>query len=79
MRQRSWVSRTGAASTPERVNRAALTPSERSHTSSPTSSFPLSLIPAAPAAARKPCGRPPASTRTWSGRATHRESKNSLT
>ena len=74
-RQRSCVSSTGAASTPDRVKRAALVASTRSHTSRPTSGLPLGLIPARPEAARKPRGRPPGSSATWSGRSIQRESK----
>ena len=57
-RQRSRVTSTGAASTPERVKRAALVVSAASETSSPTSGAPLGLIPAATPAARKPAGQP---------------------
>ena len=55
-RQRSWHSTTGAASTPERVKRAALTVSGASETSRPRSVPPLGLRPQATPAARKPCG-----------------------
>ena len=58
-RQRSWHRITGAASTPERVKRAALTVPGVSETSRPRSVPPLGLRPAATPAARKPCGSPP--------------------
>ena len=80
IRQRSCVSSTGAASTPERVKRAALVVSGASQTSRPTSVPPLGLMPAATPAARKPTGRPPAgSSRTHSGTSTQREEKKGLT
>ena len=72
-RQRSWVSRTGAASTPERVKRAALTVSGESETSRPRSSPPDGLSPHATPAARKPAGRPPGSSETCSGSSIQRE------
>ena len=53
---------TGAASTPERVKRAALVASGASQTSRPTSRLPDGLSPAATPAARKPAGRPPATS-----------------
>ena len=53
------VTSTGAASTPERVNRAALVVSGESQTSRPMSLPPLGLIPHATPAARKPWGSPP--------------------
>jgi hypothetical protein len=79
-RERSRVTSTGAAKTPERVKRAALVASGASQTSRPTSVPPLGLMPAATPAARKPAGRPPAaSSRTQSGTSTQREEKNGLT
>ena len=63
-RQRSWVSSTGAASTPERVKRAALTVSGASETSRPRSVPPLGFSPQATPAARKPCGSPPSASAT---------------
>ena len=66
-RQRSWVSITGAASTPERVKRAALTVSGASETSSPRSRAPEGLSPQATPAARKPAGSPPSSSVTCAG------------
>jgi hypothetical protein len=73
---RSCVSSTGAASTPERVKRAALVVAGASETSRPTSVPPLGLMPAATPAARKPCGSPPSwSSRTQSGTSTQREVK----
>ena len=73
--QRSWVSRTGAASTPERVKRAALTVSGASQTSRPRSGAPEGLSPQATPAARKPSGRPPGISFTWSGGSTQRDVK----
>ena len=77
-RQRSRVSRTGAAGVPLEVKRAALTGLCASHSSRPRSGLPLGLIPHATPAARKPLGSPlPAgSSRTCSGHGTHRERKN---
>ena len=74
--QRSVQISTGAASTPERVKRAALAGSGASHTISPTSSPPLGLIPAATPAARNRPGSPsPSSSVTCSGTSTQRERK----
>src|SRR5919204_2063043 len=76
---RSWVRSTGAARTPDRVNRAALVVSGASDTSSATSLPPLGLIPAATPAARKPAGSPPSgSSRTPSGTSIQREEKKRL-
>ena len=72
-RQRSCVSRTGAASTPERLKRAALTVSGMSDTSRPRSGAPDGLSPHATPAARKPFGRPPSASVTWAGVSTQRE------
>jgi hypothetical protein len=73
-----WVvSRTGAASVPELVKRAALTVRSARQTSSPRSRAPLGLIPDATPAARNPCGSPAAwSSVTCSGRSIQREQKN---
>ena len=74
--ERSCVTSTGAASTPERVNRAALVVSGASLTSRPTSVAPEGLMPAATPAARKPAGSPgDAASRTPSGTSSHRERK----
>ena len=70
--QRSWHRITGAASTPERVKRAALTVPGVSETSRPRSVPPLGLRPAATPAARKPCGSPPGASTAWSGNDTQR-------
>ena len=78
-RQRSRVTSTGAASTPERVKRAALTVSAASQTSRPRSGAPERLEPAATPAARKPAGRPPGISVTWSGASTQREAKVTVT
>src|SRR3984885_3206219 len=53
-RQRSLVSRTGAAGTAVAVKRAALTGVSASHTRIPRSGLPLGLIPHVTPAARKP-------------------------
>src|SRR3954447_17843002 len=71
-RVRVWQSTTGAASTPERVNRAALTVSGEA-TSNPRSSPPDGFRPQAAPAMRKPAGRSPSRSPTWSGRSSHRE------
>ena len=83
-----FVTTTGAASTPERVNRAALVASRTSQTSRPTSGFPDAFRPAATPAARKPsrqaaaaprrrrrAPRPSASGRTWTGARSCRRSR----
>ena len=75
-RARCFVTTTGAARTPERVNRAALVASRTSQTSRPTSGFPDAFRPAATPAARKPSGRPPGASVTPSGTSTQRERKN---
>ena len=66
-RVRSLVSTTGAASTPERVKRAALTQSGDEQTIRPRSSPPEGFSPHAMPAARKPAGRSPGFSVTWSG------------
>ena len=71
-RQRSWHRITGAASTPERVKRAALTVPTVSETSRPMSTPPLGLSPQATPEARKPCGSPPSTSIAWSGSDTQR-------
>ena len=59
-RQRVWHSSTGAASTPERVKRAALTVPGSEQTSSPRSGSPDGLIPAAHAGGAEAGGQPAA-------------------
>ena len=73
-RQRAWHSSTGAASTPERVKRAALTVSGSEQTSSARSGSPDGLMPAGTPAARKPAARPPSGTSvTAAGGSTQRD------
>ena len=67
-----WSARPGAASTPERVNRAALTQSASEQTSRPRSIPPLGLIPQATPAARKPPGSSPGLSVTCSGTSSQR-------
>ena len=57
-RQRSWVSSTGAATTPERVKRAALTVSGGSETSRPMSQAAGGLEPAGDARGAEAGGQP---------------------
>ena len=71
-RVRSLVSTTGAASTPERVNRAADTQSGDEQTISPRSIPPDGLSPQATPAARKPAGRSPSFSVTCAGTSSHR-------
>ena len=76
---RSCVTSTGAASTPDRVKRAALTVSSGSQTSSPRSRAPDAFSPQATPEARKPAGSPaPGASATASGTSTQREEKNAL-
>jgi hypothetical protein len=73
-RQRAWHSSTGAASTPERVKRAAETVSGSAETSSARSGSPDGLMPARTPAARKPAASPPSGRSvTCSGGSTQRD------
>ena len=73
---RSRHSSTGADCVPEAVNRAALVVAGALETSSPTSGWPLGLIPHATPAALNPCGSPPPGSDTLPGTSTQRDPKN---